>query len=79
MPTKIIYFDHNGRNTDAQLYYDFQDYEDVILVIPNTKEEDLYDIIPFIRINKRWEPVSFVKNKYPSTIQNIIRILDKEI
>jgi hypothetical protein len=78
MPTKIIYFDHNGRTTDAELYYDFQDYEDVILVIPKGKIEDLYEIIPFVRKNKKWEPVSPAKNKFPSTIQSIINQLNDE-
>jgi hypothetical protein len=77
MPTKIINFDHNGRKANAELYYNFQDYEDVILVIPK-ESDDLYDIIPFIRKNKKWEPVSPVRNKFPSTIQNIINLLNKE-
>ena len=78
MPTKIIYFDHNGQVTNAELYYNFQDYKDVILVIPQGEVKDFYDIIPFIRKNKNWEPVSPVKNKFPSTIQNIIDLLNEE-
>jgi hypothetical protein len=77
MATKKIRFDHNGQNARADLLYDFEDFSDLLLVVPNGNMKDLKRVIPFIRINKAWETMSPVKYQIPRTIQNISNQLNK--
>jgi hypothetical protein len=77
MPTKKICFDHNGQNTGADLLYNFEDFSDLLLVVPNGDMKDLKPVIPFMRIDKTWETFSAVKYQIPRTIQNISNQLNR--
>jgi hypothetical protein len=77
MATKKICFDHNGQNIRADLLYNFKDFANLLLVVPNADMKDLKRIIPFRRINKSWETISPVKYQIPRTIQNISNQLNK--
>jgi hypothetical protein len=77
MPIKQIYFDHNGAIACADLLYNFEDFSDLLLVIPNDDMKDLKRVITFIRINKTWETVSPVKYEIPQTIQSISNQLNR--
>ncbi len=40
MTTKKIYFNHNGQNARAELLYNFEDFSDLLLVVPNGDIKD---------------------------------------
>ena len=77
MALNQILFDHNGQITQATLLYNFEDFPDVLLVIPCANARELTNIITFTRLDKDWETVSPVKYRLPSTIQNISKQLNK--
>jgi hypothetical protein len=77
MATKQIYFDHNGQTACAYLLYNFQDFTNLLLVIPKEDIKDFNCVIPFMRINKIWETVSPIKYGIPGTIKNISNELNK--
>jgi hypothetical protein len=78
MATKKIYFDHNGQSACADLLYNFEDFRDLLLVVPNGDVQDLNIVIPFTRINKVWETISPVRYEIPQTVKNISSQLNKE-
>jgi len=77
MALNQILFDHNGQITQAALIYNFEDFPNLLLVIPGENSKELTQVITFTRTDKNWETVSPVKYKLPSTIQNISRLLNK--
>ncbi len=77
MTTKKIYFNHNGQNARAELLYNFEDFSDLLLVVPNGDIKDLEHVIPFRRINKIWETISPAKYEIPQTIRNISNQLNQ--
>jgi hypothetical protein len=77
MATKQICFHHNGQIACADLLYNFQDFTDLLLVVPKGYTKDFNWVIPFIRINRIWETVSPVKYEIPATIKNISNELNE--
>ena len=76
MPSNQIFFSHNNKDVSAELYYNFEDFSDILLVVPNIESKDLKEIIPFIRNDDHWETTSPVKFMYPQTVKNIIEELN---
>ena len=72
-----ILFDHNGQITQATLIYNFEDFPDLLLVVPSGNSRELEHVITFTRIDKNWEAASSVKYKLPYTIENISKQLNK--
>ena len=77
MALNQILFDHNGQITKAVLIYNFEDFPDLLLVVPGGNSRELTNVITFTRIDKNWETVSPVRYKLPFTIQNISKQLNK--
>jgi len=74
MPTKFICFDHAGKQIQAEVYYNLEEFSDAILISP-IAIEDLNDIIFYSTFNKKWETKSPVKEKFPSTVKNIVNCI----
>jgi len=78
MNPKLIFFDHNGQNLHAEAIYNFNYFSDIMVIIPNIDAKDLNENILLKRTGKKWT-TSALKEKFPSTIQNIINSVNKEL
>ncbi len=79
MTPKLICFDHNGQNIHAEVVYNFEDFSDVMLVIPPLNIQGINEIILLTRRKQGWTTLSSVKYKFPSTIQSIIECVNEEL
>jgi len=57
------------------LLYNFQDFTDLLLVVPKGDTKNFNWVIPFIRINRIWGTVSPVKYEMPVKPQAIFLTL----
>jgi len=57
------------------LLYNFQDFTDLLLVVPKGDTKNFNWVISFIRINRIWETVSPVKYEMPVKPQAIFLTL----
>jgi|SRR5215831_8345905 len=81
MPIKTIQFDHNGQNVHAELFYNFNNFSNAVLITLLNKVEDLNENILLLKGKGKnsWRFPSIIKNKYPSTATNIINCVDREL
>lgn len=79
MPVKAIKFDHNGQNIQAEVVYNFDELSNAVLVVPTNNTAGLNENILLIREKSRWQTSSPVKKKYPSTFNNIVSSVDREL
>ncbi len=79
MPLKIIEFDHNGQAIRAEVFYNFSTLSDAVLIIPLDNTYDLNENILLTREKGRWRTSSVIRQQYPSTLNNIISCVNKEL
>ncbi len=79
MPLKIIEFDHNGQVIRAEVFYNFSTLSDTVLIIPLDNAYDLNENILLTREKGRWRTSSVIRQQYPSTLNNIISCVNKEL
>ncbi len=78
MTPKLTSFDHNGHAAKAELVYNFEDFSDVMLIIPPLGIKDINEIIILTRKDQTWTTLSPFKKSFPSTIRNIIDSVNEE-
>jgi hypothetical protein len=81
MPIKTIQFDHNGQNVHAELFYNFNNFSNAVLVTLLNKAEGLNENILLLKGKGKngWRFPSILKSRFPSTANNIINCVDKEL
>jgi hypothetical protein len=75
MPSAKFQFSHHGQPVEAELLYDFHEFSDAVIVIPNTACRELQENIIFIRRNHQWTTASALQEKFPVTILNIMEYI----
>jgi hypothetical protein len=78
MPSKLIAFSHKGETAKAEVFYNFEDFSDVMIVVPITHTDELKGVIFLSKRNKHWEPASVNENKSLVTIHNIINCINNQ-
>jgi hypothetical protein len=77
MATKPICFDHEGKQVQAEVYYDFDRLSDAVLISTADPENELDSIIFFGIADKKWVTRSPFKTKFPSTIKSIVHCINE--
>jgi hypothetical protein len=78
MPSKLIAFNHKGEIAKAEVFYNFDDFSDVMIVVPLTHTKELKRVIFLSKRNELWEPISANENNTLSTINNIANCINTE-
>ncbi len=79
MPLKIIEFDHDGQTLRAEMFYDSNNLSNAVLITPIDNYDDLTENIFLSRERGKWRTSSIIKHQYPSTLDNIICCINKEL
>jgi hypothetical protein len=69
---------HNGESIPAEVIYNFEFLENVVLVLPRAGDVVLKENILFTREFNSWTTSSPIKKTFPSTINSNAKYIVKE-
>ena len=79
MPIKTIYFDHEGQNVHAELFYDFHSFSNAVLITLLNNVDGLRESIVLLKGESTWKASADVSKRYPSIVKTIIYFLNNEL
>jgi hypothetical protein len=79
MPIKTIQFDHNGQNIHAELFYNFHNFSNAVLITLLNNVDGLQESIILLKGKNTWKASADINKRYPLIIKNIINFLNNEL
>jgi hypothetical protein len=79
MPIKTIHFEHDGQDVHAELFYNFHNFSNAVLVTLLNNVDGLRESVMFMRVKNTWKASADVTKRYPAIVQTIIDFLNTEL
>jgi hypothetical protein len=79
MPIKTIHFDHEGQDVHAELFYNFHNFSNAVLITLLNNVDGLRESIVLLKGKNSWKASADVNNRYPSIVKTIINFLNNEL
>ena len=70
MPIKTIHFEHEGHDVHAELFYNFHNFSNAVLVTLLNNVDGLRESIVLLRGKNNWKASVDVTNRYPTNIKD---------
>jgi len=79
MPIKTIHFEYDGQDVHAELFYNFHNFSNAVLVTLLNNVDGLRESIILLKGKNTWKASVDVTNRYPAIVKTIINFLNNEL